>query len=196
MDAGSPPNVFLFEEFRFDHRGNRLTRCDADGKLLEINLGSRARAILGVLLERAGELVSKGEIMSAVWPGIVVEEANLTVQISALRRVLDAGRQGGSCILNVPGRGYRFFLQVTRPSPDEPVDQPAPACRNNLPQLASALIGRERDVAEIEALLSRHRFVTLVGSPGVGKTSLSLRLGADLLARFPDGAWFVELAPL
>ena len=51
-------------------------------------------------------------------------------------------------------------------------------------------------MAEIEALLSRHRLVTLVGAAGVGKTSLSLQVGADLLARFPDGARFVELAPL
>ncbi len=66
----------------------------------------------------------------------------------------------------------------------------------HLPQLAHALIGREEDAAEIGALLSRHRLVTLVGAPGVGKTSLSLVVGADLLARFPDGVRFVELAPL
>ena len=79
---------------------------------------------------------------------------------------------------------------------DKPPAEPASAYRNNLPQLAHALIGRERDVAEIEALLSRYRLVTLVGTAGVGKTSLSLQVGADLLARFPDGAWFVELALL
>jgi class 3 adenylate cyclase len=67
---------------------------------------------------------------------------------------------------------------------------------NNLPQLAHALIGRERDVAEIQGLLSKHRLVTLVGAAGVGKTTLSLQLGADLRARFPDGTWFVELAAL
>jgi predicted ATPase len=77
-----------------------------------------------------------------------------------------------------------------------PPAEPASTYPNNLPQLAHALIGRERDVAEIEALLSRHRLVTLVGTGGAGKTSLSLQVGADLLARFPDGAWFVELAPL
>jgi predicted ATPase len=79
---------------------------------------------------------------------------------------------------------------------DRPTNEPAPAHPNNLPQLANALIGRERDVAEIEALLPRYRLVTLVGPAGVGKTSLSLRVGAELLARFADGAWFVELAPL
>ena len=77
-----------------------------------------------------------------------------------------------------------------------PPAKPAPADPSNLPQLTNPLIGRERDVAEIEALLSRHRLVTLVGTGGVGKTSLSLQLGADLLARFPDGVRFVELAPL
>jgi hypothetical protein len=79
---------------------------------------------------------------------------------------------------------------------DRPHAEPAPAYRNNLPQLSNALIGRLRDVAEIKALLPRYRLVTLVGTAGVGKTSLSLQVGADLLAHFPDGAWFVELAPL
>jgi predicted ATPase len=79
---------------------------------------------------------------------------------------------------------------------DRPPPQPVPAYPNNLPQLVQALIGRERDGTEIGALLSRYRLVTLVGSGGVGKTSLSLRVGVDLLARFPDGTWFVELAPL
>jgi predicted ATPase/class 3 adenylate cyclase len=80
--------------------------------------------------------------------------------------------------------------------PLAPPVESAPAHRNNLPHLANALIGRERDVAEIEALLSEHRLVTLVGTAGVGKTSLSLQVGAELRARFPDGVRFVELAPL
>ena len=129
--------------------------------------------------------------MARVWAGQVVEENNLQVQISALRKALDPEGTGESWIVTVPGRGYRL-LGVGNGPPAEP----APAHHNNLPQLANALIGRERDVAEIEALLSKHRLVTLVGTAGVGKTSLSLQVGADLLARFPDGAWFVELAPL
>jgi class 3 adenylate cyclase len=79
---------------------------------------------------------------------------------------------------------------------DKPPAELAAAHPSNLPHLAHALIGRERDVAEIEALLSSHRLVTLVGTGGIGKTSLSLQMAADLLARFPDGTWFVELAPL
>jgi DNA-binding winged helix-turn-helix (wHTH) protein len=67
-----------------------------------------------VLIERAGEVVSKDEIIAAVWPQIVVEDSNLTVQISALRRVVDDARPEGSCIQTVPGRGYRFLSAVTR----------------------------------------------------------------------------------
>jgi predicted ATPase/class 3 adenylate cyclase len=82
------------------------------------------------------------------------------------------------------------------PHADMPPAEPASAYPSNLPRLAHALIGRERDVAEIKALLAEHRLVTLVGAGGVGKTSLSLQVGADLGARFPEGVRFVELAPL
>ena len=62
----------------------------------------------------AGELVSKQAIMQAVWPGIVVDEKNLAVQISALRRMLDDGQTERSCIQTEAGRGYRFVVPVTR----------------------------------------------------------------------------------
>jgi TolB-like protein len=65
-------------------------------------------------MERPGTLVSKDAIMDAAWPNVAVEPNNLTVQIAALRRVLDKGRAGDSCIQTVPGRGYRFVLRVTR----------------------------------------------------------------------------------
>jgi DNA-binding winged helix-turn-helix (wHTH) protein len=75
----------------------------------QVPLGSRA---LIVLLERAGELVSKQELMGRVWPNIFVEPANLTVHISALRRLLRDGRDGNRFIINIPGRGYRFVASV------------------------------------------------------------------------------------
>ena len=81
-----------------------------------MRLGSRALEILIVLLERPGELVSKQELMSRVWPNIFVEPANLTVHISALRRALHDGRDGNRFIINVPGRGYSFVPQSSCPS--------------------------------------------------------------------------------
>ena len=73
-----------------------------------VPLGSRALQILIVLLERPGELVSKQELMARVWPNVFVEPANLTVHISALRRMLRDGRDGNRFIINIPGRGYSF----------------------------------------------------------------------------------------
>src|SRR5262249_32158610 len=77
-----------------------------------VSLGSRALEILTVLLERAGELVSKQELMARVWPNVFVEPANLTVHMSALRRTLRDGRDGNRFIINVPGRGYSFVASV------------------------------------------------------------------------------------
>jgi DNA-binding winged helix-turn-helix (wHTH) protein/TolB-like protein len=122
MDARSQTDVFLFGPFRLD-RSSGLSRCDGTDRPLPVNIGSRALDVLSVLVERHGELVSKDEIMSAVWPNAVVTEANLTVQISTLRRVLDQACSGESAIQTVPGRGYRFVLRVTRakaPQPDWP----------------------------------------------------------------------------
>jgi len=107
--------IFLFEEFRLDRWGDGLSRRDERGVFVPMSIGLRALDVLVVLVERSGNLVTKEEIMAAVWGRTVVENANLTVQISALRRVLDQGRsEEGSCIQTVAGRGYRFSAEVTR----------------------------------------------------------------------------------
>jgi len=113
MDALASSQVFLFENFRLDRHGGRLFRRVSDGAFTAVAISSRGLAILGVLIERAGEVVSKDEIIAAVWPGVVVEDSNLTVQISALRRALQHGRPNVRCIQTVPGRGYRFAAPVT-----------------------------------------------------------------------------------
>src|SRR5271156_5710407 len=104
-------DVFLTEGFRLDR--HCLYRVDQQNGASAVVLGSRALSLLWLLVERHGELISKDEIMDAVWPGAVVEENNLTVQISTLRRVLDHARAEGSCIQTVARRGYRFVTPVT-----------------------------------------------------------------------------------
>ena len=114
MDAAVIEDVVLFGDFRLDRCGGGLFRLNTDGGGSAVSLGSRALDVLSVLVQRAGDLVSKQQIMDAVWPDTAVEENNLTVHISALRRVLDEGRLEGSCIQTVSGRGYRFVLPVQR----------------------------------------------------------------------------------
>jgi TolB-like protein/DNA-binding winged helix-turn-helix (wHTH) protein len=114
MDALSSTESSLFEGFRLDRRAGVLFRQDERGVFAPMVIGSRALDILGVLVERPGDLVSRAEIIEAVWPGTAVEDSNLNVQIAALRRILDQNREQGSCIQTVPGRGYRFVAPVTR----------------------------------------------------------------------------------
>jgi DNA-binding winged helix-turn-helix (wHTH) protein len=114
MDEDAKADILLFGGFCFDRSRGRLSRQNEDGGLVPVAIGSRAIEVLGLLIDRRGDLVSKDEIMDAVWPGVVVEGANVTVQISVLRRVLDDGRSDGSLIQTIPGRGYRFVAPVVR----------------------------------------------------------------------------------
>src|SRR5580700_9901515 len=68
--------------------------------------------------------------------------------------------------------------------------------RHNLPQQLTSFVGRQREIGEIDALLRKHRLVTVVGSGGVGKTRISVKLASELLAQSPDGVWLIDLAPL
>ena len=120
MEALSSADISLFEDFRLDRRGGVLSRRGEQGIYAPIAVGGRALDVLGVLIDRPGDLVSRADIIDAVWPGTTVEDSNLNVQIAALRRILDDGRAEGSCIQTVAGRGYRFVAPVTRGEPAAP----------------------------------------------------------------------------
>ena len=113
MDALASDDTLLFEGFRLDRRRGCLLKADEAGVWRPVVIGSRALDVLTVLVDRQGALLSKEEIMAAAWPGTVVEDNNLAVQISALRRIFDRDRAEGSCIQTIPGRGYRFVAPVT-----------------------------------------------------------------------------------
>jgi TolB-like protein/DNA-binding winged helix-turn-helix (wHTH) protein/Tfp pilus assembly protein PilF len=151
-------DIFLFEGFRLDRRDGGLFRQDERGVFVPVAIGGRALDVLGVLIERPGVLVSKDEIMKAVWARTAVENANLTIQISALRRVLDQARPDGSCIQTVAAQGYRFVAPVTRV--EQPAGSKAVAPADILAvNSSSATAGRRRIVlaglaATIAALLA------------------------------------------
>ena len=113
VDERSAADILQFLGLRLDRQRGVLYRVE-DGDVAEpIGLGRRAVDLLGLLAERQGEVVSKDEIMNAVWSGRVVEDANLNVQVRKIRQILDQTRGVGSWIQTIPGRGYRFDAPVT-----------------------------------------------------------------------------------
>ncbi len=196
------------DAFRFGPFCLMVARRELLAHGVPVTLGQRAFDVLLTLVSRHGELVTKDDLMEAVWPGVVVEENNIQVHVSALRKVLATAGDGERFLLTVAGRGYRFVApvvcesatQLPTPSAGETATAAAtPATRaagNNLPQQLTSLIGRDADLAEIAVQLDGHRLVTLTGAGGVGKTRLAIAAGNNLLDRYADGVWLVELAPL
>jgi predicted ATPase/DNA-binding winged helix-turn-helix (wHTH) protein len=161
-----------------------------------LRLGSRALNVLIALVERAGELVSKDELMARVWPSTTVEESNLKVHVAALRRALADGQGGNRYIITTPGRGYRFVAPI---SSVESIDAAPPTSAkpsHNLPSRPTRLIGRTDTIGKLAEQLPRQRFLTIVGTGGVGTTSVALTVADALLPAYEDGVWFVELAPV
>jgi predicted ATPase/DNA-binding winged helix-turn-helix (wHTH) protein len=166
-----------------------------------VRIGSRALDILFALVERAGELVDKDELMARVWPGVVVEEATLRVHIAALRKVLGDGqhgaRSGTRYVENVAGRGYRFVAPVTRPEANELLGGTRRAAmdrRRNLPAPLARMIGRANIVIALAARLPRQRCVTIVGPGGIGKTVVALAVADRVSQSDGNDACFVDLA--
>jgi predicted ATPase/DNA-binding winged helix-turn-helix (wHTH) protein len=162
-----------------------------------VRLGSKAVEILIALVARAGELVSKQELLEIAWPNTFVVEANLTVQVAALRRGLGEDGTADQYIVNSPGRGYRFVAPIKVIDDEhQAIEHPVGGELHNLPAQLTRLIGR----TEVLQLLSRKlidaRLLSIVGPPGVGKTSVALNLAEFELPQFRHGVWLVDLTSI
>jgi predicted ATPase/DNA-binding winged helix-turn-helix (wHTH) protein len=161
-----------------------------------IRLGSRAFDLLVALVARAGEVVSRAELLASAWPDTVVSDANLNVQIGALRRTLGDGQAGRRYIVSVTGRGYSFVAPVARSADSRAARHPSGPASHNLPAHLGRLVGRNHIIADLVGRLERRPLVTIVGAGGVGKTAVAVRVAEEAMSAQPDGAWLVDLAPL
>jgi len=161
-----------------------------------VRLRGRAMQILLELVGRAGQTVSKRELIARVWAGRLVEESNLRVHITALRRVLGDGCNGARYIVNDSGRGYSFVAPVR---PISGADAPAPSDIQKsslLPPLRSRIVGRDESIRAIADQVLRRRLVTIAGSGGVGKTAVAVAVAQRILDPESHSVVFVDLAAI
>ena len=200
-DAAPGPLASTSSPLRFGPSG-RFELQPAERRLLvdgrPAALGARALDVLIALAAQPDHLLTKNELLDRVWPGLVVEEANLQVQISNLRKLL-----GGDVIATVPGRGYRFIAAVDGVAPARPMAQARRCKPRRRPSTdqpagrAQPLYGRDDDLALVRGLVAG----APAGHPGRRRrhrqdARRARRRRIRCSAEYRDGVWLVELAPL
>src|ERR1700737_8028 len=160
----------------YSYRFGRFELQPSERRLLAAGVPAvvepRAFDVLVALVERAGHLVTKEELFGLVWPKLIVEDSNLHVQVSALRKIL-----GPAAIATVPGRGYRFTMELTR----EVVDSVPSVTAAKRDSRGVTFTGSGRELADVKALLGDTLLLTLVGTEASGKPRLLLQVAADLM---------------
>ncbi|KMO37227.1 hypothetical protein VQ02_13775 [Methylobacterium variabile] len=174
---------YIFDEFVLSPSEQRLWRKGA-----VVRLGARPMEILSALVERGGQVVSKEDLTRRAWPRTIVDDSNLKVNVATIRRALEGSQPEKCFIATVSGQGYRFVAPVEI----APVPASATARRHNLPQ-SPRLLGRSDVLADLAMRVIQQPLVTITGPGGVGKTSLAVAIGNEVLDRFRDGVWLVDL---
>jgi len=183
-----------FGNFELDAAAYELRRGG-----IRVRLARQPMDLLLLLVERPGELVSRDEIVRVLWPEHVFVDTDAGIHTAVLRvRQALAVDGGPSLVETVSGKGYRFVGQVNRvvsPSAHVPpaTHDDRSARRHNLPSDLTSFIGRDQELAELPRLLANTRLLSLLGSGGVGKTRLAVRLASRLVESIPDGIWMADL---
>jgi predicted ATPase/DNA-binding winged helix-turn-helix (wHTH) protein len=164
----------------------------------EYVLEPKVFAVLTQLVMRPGELLTREQLLDAVWGHRYVTPSTLNRVIALARRSLVDDAEEPKFIQTVHGAGYRYVGPVEKAgaSPAEPRARFAPPTSVRLPAPLHALIGRGNELNQIDALLAGGRSLTLLGTGGMGKTQCALSFAQTHGDRYPDGVWFFDLAPM
>ena len=186
-------SVYHCGDCQLDCSNRKFTR---GGK--EYPLEPKVFAALTQLLMRAGELVTREQLLDAVWGHRYVTASTLNRVITLARRALIDEADGPKFIQTVHGAGYRYVgpIEKTMTASTEPRARFGPPPSVRLPARLQTLIGRERELAQIDSLLQDGRSLTVLGTGGMGKTQCALAFAHERAERYPDGVWFFDLVPI
>ncbi|HEX3913239.1 MAG TPA: winged helix-turn-helix domain-containing protein [Steroidobacteraceae bacterium] len=164
----------------------------------EFALEPKVFAVLAQLVMRPGELLTRDQLLDAVWGHRYVTPSTLNRVIALARRSLVDDAEEPRFIQTVHGSGYRYVgpVEKTAMAPTEPRARFAPPASVRLPAPLHTLIGRGNELNQIDALLNGGRSLTVLGTGGMGKTQCALSFARIHADRYPDGVWFFDLAPM
>ena len=186
-------DIAAFGPFRLFPTARLLER---EGEPVE--MGGRALDVLIELVKQAGRVVSKTDLMSSIWRDTTVVEGVVRTHVYNLRKALGDGVNGVRYVTSVAGRGYCFVAPVVR-SASEPATLAAAnpwKLAHGLPPRLARMAGRDDAVRILAAQLAEHRFVTVLGAAGIGKTTVAVAVGHALLEDFDGAVRFIELGSL
>lgn len=192
VKAGAGVEFLTFDRFCLSIAERTLKK---DG--VPVAVGSRALDMLIILVEHAGKVVSKEELLTRVWAGLHVDEGNLRVTITNLRKLLGRQDSGEHFIVNVPLLGYSFTAPVSRVSTgiaNAKLDGGAGTVR--LPRRIERAVGRKEELAELVDRVKRDRFITIIGPGGIGKTTTAVEIAHQLSAEFGESIVFVDFSAI
>jgi predicted ATPase/DNA-binding winged helix-turn-helix (wHTH) protein len=183
--AGITQHGYRFGVFRLYPAQRLLLRGDEAE-----SVGQTVLNILAFLVENAGRVLTKEEIIAGAWLKINVDNTTLATYIGTLRKILGPG-----AIVTINNQGYQLTLEVERLAETGPPPLECPRPSTTLPPPAAIGIGRKRELAAAAEHCRQHRLLTVVGPGGIGKTWFAIELGHLSSENFPDGVRLIDLAP-
>jgi predicted ATPase/DNA-binding winged helix-turn-helix (wHTH) protein len=194
-------DVLSFGRFRLDGRARVLTKNG-----VPVDLGARTLDLLIALASRPNERIGKRELLALIWPDVIVTEGSLRFHIASLRKALGDGEGGTRYITTLSGHGYCFVAAIASLkredlgnfvfAPTVPGKTLSQLPLASIPCQLARMLGRADAVLALSSLLAESRFVTIVGTGGVGKTTIAVAVGHELADAFAGIVLFVDLGAL
>ena len=173
---------FRFGEFQLDDK-----RFTLSGSAGVVHVEPQVFELLHHLIVNHDRVVSKEELLDAIWGDRFVSESALTSRVKAARRAVGDDGQAQRVIKTIHARGYQFVAEVRTD---------AGRIRGALPRLRNVPLGRDGDIGSVVERIRDAPLVTITGSGGIGKTTVALAVADRLQAEYADGVVFVDLSPV